>query len=228
MGIVTFQAFIDFMSRETADTDTADQVIASFKVLAGDKVGRHFLLIYSLENATTSCFFPPRITTFVFCFCFFFLSELHFGGRAASGASPRPGGVLHSPHGPLHRPRRRSRSPGLHVFLDSSVRRERPLNRPLSGVLTRDHQPSCSDHRHALHRPSLLSYCPHFSFFLYVSGLIFYFASCLGLPFLLPPFLLLCYQCICFSRNAAALQVYKEGEREKNGLFLFSCYCFSS
>lgn len=39
MGVVTFQAFIDFMSRETADTDTADQVIASFKVLAGDKVG---------------------------------------------------------------------------------------------------------------------------------------------------------------------------------------------
>lgn len=38
LGIVTFQAFIDFMSRETADTDTADQVMASFKVLAGDKV----------------------------------------------------------------------------------------------------------------------------------------------------------------------------------------------
>lgn len=38
MGVVTFQAFIDFMSRETADTDTADQVMASFKVLAGDKV----------------------------------------------------------------------------------------------------------------------------------------------------------------------------------------------
>ncbi|XP_041428097.1 uncharacterized protein LOC734930 isoform X4 [Xenopus laevis] len=36
-GMVTFQAFIDFMSRETTDTDTADQVIASFKVLAGDK-----------------------------------------------------------------------------------------------------------------------------------------------------------------------------------------------
>lgn len=40
LGVVTFQAFIDFMSRETADTDTADQVMASFKVLAGDKV-RH-------------------------------------------------------------------------------------------------------------------------------------------------------------------------------------------
>uniref|UniRef100_A0A6I8RSV4 Actinin alpha 1 n=1 Tax=Xenopus tropicalis TaxID=8364 RepID=A0A6I8RSV4_XENTR len=37
LGLVTFQAFIDFMSRETADTDTADQVMASFKILAGDK-----------------------------------------------------------------------------------------------------------------------------------------------------------------------------------------------
>ncbi|XP_023807399.1 alpha-actinin-1 isoform X8 [Oryzias latipes] len=37
MGVVTFQGFIDFMSRETADTDTADQVMASFKILAGDK-----------------------------------------------------------------------------------------------------------------------------------------------------------------------------------------------
>ncbi|KAL4839717.1 hypothetical protein H8958_007595 [Nasalis larvatus] len=37
LGVVTFQAFIDFMSHETADTDTADQVIASFKILAGDK-----------------------------------------------------------------------------------------------------------------------------------------------------------------------------------------------
>ncbi|XP_058874785.1 alpha-actinin-4 [Acipenser ruthenus] len=36
-GVVTFQAFIDFMSKETTDTDTADQVVASFKVLAGDK-----------------------------------------------------------------------------------------------------------------------------------------------------------------------------------------------
>ncbi|NXK43611.1 ACTN4 protein, partial [Piprites chloris] len=36
-GTVTFQAFIDFMSRETTDTDTAEQVINSFRVLAGDK-----------------------------------------------------------------------------------------------------------------------------------------------------------------------------------------------
>ncbi|XP_078263251.1 alpha-actinin-1-like [Rhinoraja longicauda] len=37
MGVVTFQAFLNFMSRETTDTDTADQVMTSFKVLAGDK-----------------------------------------------------------------------------------------------------------------------------------------------------------------------------------------------
>uniref|UniRef100_A0A3B3DX54 Actinin alpha 4 n=1 Tax=Oryzias melastigma TaxID=30732 RepID=A0A3B3DX54_ORYME len=36
-GAVTFQAFIDFMSSETTDKDSADQVIASFKILAGDK-----------------------------------------------------------------------------------------------------------------------------------------------------------------------------------------------
>ncbi|KAJ7373413.1 hypothetical protein OS493_013006 [Desmophyllum pertusum] len=36
-GHVTFQAFLDFMTRETADTDTADQVMESFRILAGDK-----------------------------------------------------------------------------------------------------------------------------------------------------------------------------------------------
>ncbi|XP_078261979.1 alpha-actinin-2-like [Rhinoraja longicauda] len=36
-GKVTFQSFISFMTRETADTDTADQVVASFRILAGDK-----------------------------------------------------------------------------------------------------------------------------------------------------------------------------------------------
>uniref|UniRef100_A0AAR2L1D5 Actinin alpha 3b n=1 Tax=Pygocentrus nattereri TaxID=42514 RepID=A0AAR2L1D5_PYGNA len=37
-GAVTFQAFIDFMTRETAETDTAEQVMASFKILASDKL----------------------------------------------------------------------------------------------------------------------------------------------------------------------------------------------
>uniref|UniRef100_A0A7N8XWB7 Actinin, alpha 1 n=1 Tax=Mastacembelus armatus TaxID=205130 RepID=A0A7N8XWB7_9TELE len=118
MGIVTFQAFIDFMSRETADTDTADQVMASFKVLAGDK-----------ENAVL--FFSSMI-------------ELHFSRRAASGAPSRPGRLLHCPHGALHRPGRRAWSPRLHVILYRPVRGERPLN--TLSVLTWDHQPTCSDH----------------------------------------------------------------------------------
>ncbi|XP_023686662.1 alpha-actinin-2 [Paramormyrops kingsleyae] len=36
-GMVSFQSFVDFMTRETGDTDTADQVVASFKILATDK-----------------------------------------------------------------------------------------------------------------------------------------------------------------------------------------------
>ncbi|XP_048842692.1 alpha-actinin-2-like [Brienomyrus brachyistius] len=36
-GMVSFQSFVDFMTRETGETDTADQVVASFKILAADK-----------------------------------------------------------------------------------------------------------------------------------------------------------------------------------------------
>lgn len=43
-GHVTFEAFLDFMTRETADTDTAEQVMDSFRILAGDKVGTNFVL----------------------------------------------------------------------------------------------------------------------------------------------------------------------------------------
>lgn len=36
-GHVTFDAFLDFMTRESTDADTADQVMQSFRILAGDK-----------------------------------------------------------------------------------------------------------------------------------------------------------------------------------------------
>lgn len=52
-GVVTFQAFIDFMTRETAETDTAEQVMASFKILASDKVSRwiqHLLTLYLISS----------------------------------------------------------------------------------------------------------------------------------------------------------------------------------
>lgn len=37
-GYVCFDAFLDFMTRESTDTDTAEQVIDSFRILASDKV----------------------------------------------------------------------------------------------------------------------------------------------------------------------------------------------
>jgi actinin alpha len=38
VGYITFDTFMDFMTRDAADQDTADQIIESFKVLANDKV----------------------------------------------------------------------------------------------------------------------------------------------------------------------------------------------
>ncbi|XP_014667400.1 PREDICTED: alpha-actinin, sarcomeric-like [Priapulus caudatus] len=36
-GYVTYDSFLDFMTREATDTDTADQVISSFQILAGNQ-----------------------------------------------------------------------------------------------------------------------------------------------------------------------------------------------
>ncbi len=36
---VAFDAFLDFMTRETMDSDTVEQIIESFRVLAAGKVG---------------------------------------------------------------------------------------------------------------------------------------------------------------------------------------------
>lgn len=53
-GYVTFQAFLDFMTREMADTDTAEQVMESFRILAGDKVCFiYFIFLLSIVN----CYF---------------------------------------------------------------------------------------------------------------------------------------------------------------------------
>ena len=37
-GYVSFESFIDFMTKQTVDEDTAQQVMDSFRILAGDKV----------------------------------------------------------------------------------------------------------------------------------------------------------------------------------------------
>lgn len=73
-GYIQFDAFLDFMTRENVDSDTAEQVIDSFRILAGDKVGigmrerkRELILLYSflftplhfpLLLMSSSSFFP--------------------------------------------------------------------------------------------------------------------------------------------------------------------------
>jgi len=37
-GFVPFDSFMDFMTRDASDQDTADQIIQSFRVLANNKV----------------------------------------------------------------------------------------------------------------------------------------------------------------------------------------------
>ena len=41
-GYVQFDCFLDFMTRESTDVDTAEQVIDSFRILAADKVPNLF------------------------------------------------------------------------------------------------------------------------------------------------------------------------------------------
>lgn len=38
-GHVSFEEFLDFMTKQMVDQDTVSQVMESFKILAGDKVG---------------------------------------------------------------------------------------------------------------------------------------------------------------------------------------------
>merc|ERR1712106_972479 len=46
-GFIMFDAFLDFMTRENVDSDTAEQVIDSFRILAGDKA---FILPEELQR----------------------------------------------------------------------------------------------------------------------------------------------------------------------------------
>ena len=54
-GYITFQAFLDYMTREMADTDTAEQVMESFRILAGDKVNI-FVINLSIDFLPFSLF----------------------------------------------------------------------------------------------------------------------------------------------------------------------------
>lgn len=145
----------------------------------------------TLKTSNSDCYrtrhqlFLSIVRHFLFCrwnvsVSWLSLAELHPRWRAAPGAAPRPGWLLHSPNGPVHRPRWRARGPWLHVLLHGSVWRERPVNTLLSVVLTRDHQPTCSDHRHVLQLPACTAPVLLLCFFF----LVFFFLRLLALSFL--------------------------------------------
>jgi actinin alpha len=48
-GFVTFESFLDFMTRECSEEDNVDQLILAFKTLSADKVSQFiFSSYYSL------------------------------------------------------------------------------------------------------------------------------------------------------------------------------------
>ena len=49
-GYVNFDTFLDFMTRESTDTDTAEQIIDSFRILASDKVRTKDCNCFQLNN----------------------------------------------------------------------------------------------------------------------------------------------------------------------------------
>ena len=70
-GYVQFDCFLDFMTRESTDVDTAEQVIDSFRILAADKVRRQryyklsfcvlCLVFVFFDHVTRSLLFQPYI-----------------------------------------------------------------------------------------------------------------------------------------------------------------------
>lgn len=119
-GYVHFDAFLDFMTRESTDTDTAEQVIDSFRILASDKVsgrGKEGELVREIIDFVVT------------------LSAVHLGRGAATRTAPRPGGVLHPEDAPVQRIRRRPWSPRLHVLQHGPVRRVGPVKDQLWTLL---------------------------------------------------------------------------------------------
>ena len=49
-GFVTFESFLDFMTRECSEEDNVDQLILAFKTLSADKVSRSIFSILLFIN----------------------------------------------------------------------------------------------------------------------------------------------------------------------------------
>lgn len=114
-GYVHFDAFLDFMTRESTDTDTAEQVIDSFRILAGDKVN-HFYILY--RNSL-------RFESTKFLIDFLLLVAIHFTRRIKKRIATRSSRILHTQNATVQRSQRRTRCFRLYVIFHSLIRRIR-------------------------------------------------------------------------------------------------------
>ena len=85
---MSFEAFLDFMSRRMVDQDTADQVLESFKILAGDKVS---CMRMWQPNISPFIFnFPPFLLTLLLCLFSFLRFCFSFCRPSSSSSSLQP------------------------------------------------------------------------------------------------------------------------------------------
>lgn len=103
-GYVQFDAFLDFMTRENTDTDTAEQVIDSFRILASDKVRSLYIYCRWTKNLMLIS-----------------LLAIHYSWWVASWVTTRPGWILYSKNATIQRTRSRSWRSRLHVILHCSL-----------------------------------------------------------------------------------------------------------
>lgn len=111
-GYVHFDAFLDFMTRESTDTDTAEQVIDSFRILASDKVSCTFL----------------QMNQGMYLNVLIFSSAIHPARWIKKRIATRPSGILHPAHATIQGRQRSARRSRLHVLLNGTVRRVRSLS----------------------------------------------------------------------------------------------------
>lgn len=106
------------MTRESTDTDTAEQVIDSFRILAGDKVNP--VPISYLQSLHIWVWIGNNDVVFSSL-------ALHHGGRAQAWVASRPGRILRGAHATIPRPWSTRRRSWLHGILHRIIRRDRPL-----------------------------------------------------------------------------------------------------
>lgn len=107
------------MTRESTDTDTAEQVIDSFRILASDKVCWSLRVHpFNLDHSNIAFTLPFSRSS----------AAIHFARRIAPRIAARSSRILYPENAAIQRTKRHSRRIGLHVLQHSPLRRKRFVN----------------------------------------------------------------------------------------------------